>query len=386
MKWSFKRLTHRILHIERETHLKEHTMSDNLRRYRAIRHALVQCYPTSSQGNFARHLNTLAALISGIVGSKSTQLPHIATKVPDGTKPESRVKRFARWCDNAHILEEVYFLPYADVLLRHLALETVVLVMDGSSVGRGCTALMIHVVYKGRALPLAWRVRHAPKGHFPEELHIAVVELMREVIPEGAKVVFLGDGEFDGTALQATLHEAGWSYACRTAMSTTATWDGTPFRLDTLGACLKPGRLLEVKNVHVTREAYGPIMVLCCWAKGYHEPLYVVSNMMTAEEACCVYEKRFRIETFFSDQKSRGFHLHKSHISNPQRLSRLLIAACLAYIWIVYLGSLCEKDGWREHIHRKERCDLSLFQLGLRYLEHFLNEELPIPVQFHVTI
>ena len=61
-------------------------MSDNLRRYRAIRHALVQCYPTSSLGNFARHLNTLAALISGIVGSKSTQLPQIAAKVPNGTK------------------------------------------------------------------------------------------------------------------------------------------------------------------------------------------------------------------------------------------------------------------------------------------------------------
>ena len=361
-------------------------MSDNLRRYRAIRQALAQCYPASSLGNFARHLNTLAALISGIVGSKSPQLPHIATKVPDGTKPESRVKRFARWCDNAHILEEVYFLPYADVLLRHLALETVVLVMDGSGVGRGCTALMIHVVYKGRALPLAWRVRQAPKGHFPEELHLALVELISGLIPAGTQVVLLGDGEFDGTALQATLHEAGWSYACRTAMSTTATWDGTPFRLDTLGACLKPGRLIEVQNVHVTREAYGPIMVLCCWAKGYQEPLYLVSNLATAEEACRLYQKRFRIETFFSDQKSRGFHIHQSHISDPQRLARLLIAACLAYIWVVYLGALCEKEGWREHIHRKKRCDLSLFQLGLRFLEHFLNEELPIPVQFHVTI
>jgi hypothetical protein len=242
------------------------------------------------------------------------------------------------------------------------------------------------VVYQGRALPLAWRVRHAPKGHFPEDLHIAVVELMREVIPEGAKVVLLGDGEFDGTALQATLHEAGWSYACRTAMSTTATWDGTTFRLDTLGACLKPGRLIEVKNVHVTREAYGPIMVLCCWAKGYHEPLYLVSNMATAEEACRLYAKRFRIETFFSDQKSRGFHIHKSHISDPQRLSRLLIAACLAYIWIIYLGSVCEKDRWRPLIHRRKRCDLSLFQLGLRFLEYLLNEEMPIPVQFHITI
>lgn len=361
-------------------------MNDNLRRYRAIRDALKQAYPTPPTGNFARHLDTLAALISGIVGSKSTQLPHIATKVPDGAKPESRVKRFTRWLDNDRIVEEVYFLPYAALLLTHLALETLVVVMDGSVVGRGCLALMIHVVYKGRALPLAWRVRQSPKGHCPEALHIAMVELMRELIPEGAKVVFLGDGEFDGTALQDTLNEAGWSYVCRTAMSTTATWDGETFRLDTLGACLKPGRLIALQEVHVTREAYGPIMVLCCWAKGYQEPLYLVSNMATAEEACRLYQKRFRIETFFSDQKSRGFHLHKSHIADVQRLSRLLIAACLAYIWIVYLGSVCEKDRWRHIIHRSKRCDLSLFQLGLRLLEYFLNEELPIPVQFHITI
>src|SRR3989442_3161131 len=167
------------------------TMSDNLGRYRAICHALTQAYPTPPTGHFARHVQTLAALISGIVGGKSTQLPHIATKVSDGSKPESRVKRFARWLDNERILEEMYFLPYAESLLTHLALETLVLVMDGRVVGRDCTALMIHVIYKGRALPLAWRVRQGPKGHFPEALHIAVVELMREVIPEGATVVFL---------------------------------------------------------------------------------------------------------------------------------------------------------------------------------------------------
>jgi len=299
----------------------------------------------------------LAALISGIVGSKSTQLPHIAAKVPNGTKPESRVKRFARWVDNAHILEEVYFVPYAEVLLRHLALQTLVLVMDGSGVGRGCTALMIHVVYKGRALPLAWRVRQAPKGHFPEELHIALVELISGLIPAGTPVVLLGDGEFDGTRLQQRLQQAGWSYACRTATSTVATWEGETFRLDALGACLKPGRLIELKEVHCTREAYGPIMVRCCWAKGYQEPLYLVSNMARAEDACHWDEKRFRIETFFSDQKSRGFHLHKSHMSDVQRLSRLLIAACLAYIWIVYLGSVCEAGGWKPVIQRRKRCD-----------------------------
>ena len=52
----------------------------------------------------------------------------------------------------------------------------------------------------------------------------------------------------------------------------------------------------------------------------------------------------------------------------------------------VYLVSFCEKDQWRPIIHRRKRCDLSLFQLGLRLLEHFLNEEMLISVQFHVTI
>jgi hypothetical protein len=103
--------------------------------------------------------------------------------------------------------------------------------MEGSVVGRGCLALMRHVVSQGRALPLAWRVRHSPTGHGPEALHSAMVTRLSTVIPEGATVVFLGDGECDGTALQATLSEMGWAYVCRTAMSTTATWEGETFRL-----------------------------------------------------------------------------------------------------------------------------------------------------------
>src|SRR5262249_12668389 len=201
-------------------------MSDNLRRYRAIRDALTHASPTPPTGNFARHLQTLAALISGIVGSKSTQLPHIATKVPDGAKPESRVKRFARWVDNERILEEMYFLPYADLLLRHCALQTVVLVMDGSVVGHGCNALRLHVVYKGRALPLAWGGREGRRGPFPEPPPTALGGRVGGLTPGGAGVFFLGDGALDGTRLQHTVQDAGWSYVCRTGCHRTAWWDG----------------------------------------------------------------------------------------------------------------------------------------------------------------
>jgi Transposase DDE domain len=361
-------------------------MSDNLRRYRAIRSALIQGYPAAPKGKVARHLTTLAALISGIVGSQSTQLPKIATRVPDGTKPESRVKRFARWVDNDTITEEVYFVPYAEVLLRHLALQTLVVILDGSVVGRGCVALMMHVVYKGRALPLAWQVRQGKKGHFPEDLHIALVKQVHTLIPLGASVVLLGDGEFDGTTLQHTVQDYHWSYVVRTGSNITVLWDGERFRCETVASCIKPGTLVALTDVRVTEAAYGPVMLLCCWAKGYQEPLHLLTNMASADEACRLYAKRFRIETFFSDQKSRGFHVHKSHISEPTRLARLLIAACLAYIWIVYLGARCEQEGWVHIIHRGDRCDLSLFQLGLRLLDYLLNEGLAIPVAFYILI
>ena len=72
-------------------------------------------------------------------------------------------------------------------------------------------------------------------------------------------MVLLGDGEFDGTTLQETLNEAGWRYMCRTAQSTAATWEGETFRLDTLGACSKPGILMALQEVQMTRDAYGPV-------------------------------------------------------------------------------------------------------------------------------
>jgi hypothetical protein len=329
---------------------------------------------------------TLAALISGIVASQSTQLPQVAAHVPAGAQPESRVKRFARWLRNDQVTAEVYFILSAEVLLAHLALQTLVLVMDGSVVGRGCSALMLHVVYKGRALPLAWLVRQGKQGHFPEDLHIAVVEQVQDLLPLGAQVVVLGDGACDGTTLQHTVQAYGWAYVVRTGSHITVVWDGEHFRCETVGACSKPGTLVELRDVRITEAAYGPVMFLCGWAKGSKEPLDLVTNLSAADEACRLYAKRFRIETFCSDQKSRGFYLHKSPLADPTRLARLLMAACLASLWIIHLGALCEHDGWVRIIHRGDRCDLSVFQLGLRLLDSLLNEDCTIPVAFYVAI
>ena len=46
-------------------------------------------------------------------------------------------------------------------------------------------------------------------------------------------------------------------------------------------------------------------------------------------------KQRAPSETFFSDQKGRGFHLETSHLRDPARVSRVVLAACLAYLGVV---------------------------------------------------
>ena len=369
--------------LRRERRVKKFG-GDNLRRYQAVMAALKEFYPEEPQGNVARHLKTLAWLISGIVGSQRTHYRAIAKKAPDGNKVESRIKRFSRWVVNDRIDGKTYFAPYALALVVSLATRPLAVVIDGSCVGRGCQALVISVVYGRRALPLGWLVVKGGKGHLAEESHVTLVEQVAELVPPGATTIFLGDGEFDGVRLQERIDELGWQYVCRTAKDIVLTEAGEEFTGQELG--LRPGQLIALPEVAFTRARYGPVQVVVWWAKDEAHPLFLVTNMELAAEACGWYKKRFRIETFFSDQKSRSFHLHKSHLDDPDRLATLMIAACLAYIWIVYLGQMAQQTGWDKVIHRTDRCDLSLFQLGLDLLEHFLNEGLPIPVAFQMSV
>lgn len=56
------------------------------------------------------------------------------------------------------------------------------------------------------------------------------------------------------------------------------------------------------------------------------------------------------------------------------------MAACIGYVWIVLLGNYALNKGLNQIIHRTERCDLSLFQLGFRYIEYILNNDEKLPI------
>jgi len=147
---------------------------------------------------------------------------------------------------------------------------------------------------------------------------------------------------------------------------------------------LQPGDCVELSDLLFTAQELGPVLVGAVWERCQREPLLLVTSLDFLDEARSWYRKRFGIETFFSDQKSRGFYLCHSRLSQPERLTRLLMATSLAYYWMVCLGAEVLRRGWQAVVHRRHRCDLSLFQLGLIWLDHCLNESQPVPVYLRV--
>jgi len=178
---------------------------------------------TADTGNQARQLNTLTGMMTGIVQSKRCHFEVMASKSPDESQVDSRVKRFSRYTQNETVDRETCFMPFLEEVVAGLARRgTLGVVMDGSEVGRHCLALIVSLVYKGRALPLDWTVVTGNKGHFPE-----------------TDVIFLGDGEFDGLILLAETKAAGWHYVCRTAHNRWVCEQETWLQLHELG--LQPG-------------------------------------------------------------------------------------------------------------------------------------------------
>jgi len=315
-------------------------MNDCRAVYRKVNH-FVQClYPGQLTGNLHRNMNTLSAMITGIILGKETQLPLIALNVPEEIKVPSTEKRFKRLLINEKITEQTYFLPFIQSVLINLGLEEMILAIDGSLVGRGCICLMISLIYKGRALPLVFTVVRGNKGHLPEDTHVELANKLRPLIPESTQLIFLGDGEFDGTSLQKTLSSFGWKYVSRTSSNITVYVDDEPFQIEMLAAMLPKGHCKGLRNCQITHKKYGPVTVGAWWGDDQKEPLFLVTNFLSVSKACDYYAMRFTIETFFSDQKSRGFNIGKSHLSCPQRLSRLMFASCLAYLWIIFFWYL----------------------------------------------
>lgn len=358
-------------------------MSDNKKVYHKVSKPLRRALKGQNQN----HIEVLSLMITAIIQGKSAQMGKMASIAPTPAKNQSTFRRLQRWVSNERIDVKSFFMPFASSILSALGRSTLYVAMDASSVGRGCQTLMFGVIYKKRLLPLCWLTYKGKKGHAHASLHVEGLKLLTSFIPEGMKVLLVADGEYDNIEmLQWVKQNTDWEYVIRTGKNLLIEGDceGGRYRMKIEEALqLKPDQLSWLDDVLFTAQKHGPLNVLGIWKKEYKEPIYLVTNLRDKRKAAEMYRKRFVIETLFSDQKGRGFGIDKSHISEPSRINRLLLATCLAYIWMIYFGiTVMREKKWDLVDHTRQ--DKSLFRLGIDWLIHVLNHDLDFRAIFHL--
>ena len=125
-------------------------------------------------------------------------------------------------------------------------------------------------------------------------------------------------------------------------------------------------------------------ILMAHWKVGEDEPWCLATNLPDKRMTLQAYARRMWIEEMFGDLKSHGFDLECTMLRQASKLSRLTLAVALLYVWSLSIGTRTIQNSQRELVDRKDRRDLSIFQIGLRFIERQLINSLPCTVNLCV--
>ena len=277
---------------------------------------------------------------------RSANLMELAAALPReiGSK-DHRYQYIERLLGNPHIDCDEIMQAYAGEIFRHLtaADQTIVLMLDQSKINDLNQVLMLSVRFRGRALPVAWRVR-TTKGNIGFEVQKDLLEAVAGWFPEGTRIMLAADRFYGTAALINWCQKAGWDYRIRLKSNLTLAHQGG--ELSTGEILLTAPQGIEDAELYGTGVTTN-IGVL--HESGHPEPWIIAMSARPGKHTVLDYGLRWGIEAMFSDFKSRGFGLMQSQIERPERLERLVLIMALTMYWAVSVGVFSEaQDAVRE--------------------------------------
>ena len=320
-------------------------------------------------------LENLADLTVALAQARHVQLAKIAEKLNRSAAEENREQWIRRQLANDTMDTWDIFRPLAQCLLKGLVGHGVYLILDPTDLDAERCIVMIMLAYRGRALPLVWFSFQMKPGLIQDSVTLLFAEIDR-CLPQNVQVYLLADREFHGIDMLALIEAHGWIPVVRTKGTVTATQSNeVKCSLQALAPVVGQTRFEQI--VWLTAAEAGPYSVSMNCAPPKRgmtaDPWFIVSTLSAGPHVLHLYEKRFWIDETFRDFKGYGFHLEATGLSDPTRLDRLCLIIALACWWVLSIGIWVHRMDLRGEVDRIKHPRLSLFQLGLRYINRLLQ-------------
>lgn len=324
-------------------------------------------------------IGCLARMIMAMIAVRTVNLVDIACAFGGGkTKTLSNYRRLQRFFSGY----EIDYGQVASLLFGLFARDgKVYLSMDRTNWQWGkspINILMLSLVYKGTAIPIYWSMISS-KGNSSTRARIELVDRFVRHFGKDCLAGLLCDREFVGKDWFAYLKSSGIPFYIRIKSNAVTTNSrGQVASVWTLFLDLKHR---EERVLRGARKVYGVDVFLVGVRCDNGEQLIVATHEEDSE-AITIYRLRWEVETLFSCLKGRGFRFEDTHITDPQRIQKLVAVLAIAFAWAHRVGEWRHEHQCRIKVKKHGRMAMSWFRYGLDFIREILFAGKFCAVQF----
>lgn len=281
------------------------------------------------------HLKGVALIATAILYCRSPNLMILGSVLDRKiNSPEKRYQYVSRVISNPRINIDDVMKGFVPELIEKITQtgETLIVMMDQSKMGEGLETLMVSIRVGDRAIPLLWRVKET-KGNIGFDVQKELLDHVYNMIPTTTKVILMADRFYGGASLVDWCQNKKWGYRIRLKGNLHFNHQGGML---ISGECLKMG-LTEIENAQFCGTNVSTNIGII-HEEGHPESWIIAMDCKPNKYTTLDYGLRWGIEPMFSDFKSRGFDIRKTHLRHPDRLERLLLIMTIALYWAVSTG------------------------------------------------
>jgi hypothetical protein len=317
-----------------------------------------------------RRLMVLAWAVIGLCFAKTVNYNQWGEVVISNAQyASSHQRRFQRWMRNKRVRPIKFYCPlFRAALSEWEPSETMYLALDTSDLHNGHILIRLSLVYRGRAIPVTWRViKHNSTSVGYKDYKVVLAQALL-MLPEAQRIVLLADRGFVHAKLVKFARKYHCGYRLRAKSSTLVRLPDR--RVVTMAQlCPSKGHVHFYQGVSILGESIGPVNIAVAnpEAEG-EEPWYIISNDPADLTTLDDYALRFDIEEGFLDDKSNGFQVESTRLDDTQAIARLFLVLAIATLHFTCVGVAVVKHKTRRWVDTHWDRGMSYLKIGWQWL------------------
>lgn len=273
-----------------------------------------------------------------------------------GCSEASLVQRLREWCYAAkdkhgskrqELEVSMCFAPLLRWLLSWWPSDEprLVLALDASTLKKRFTVLCISVVYRGCAIPVAWKIVGAEEKGSWQPIWLTLLSHLSESVPANWTVLVLSDRGLYAPWLFEHIVGCGWHPFMRiNKQGNVRPLDEQEFRSLASIAPTQGSSWYGEVECFSEKKSRLQCSLLARWDEGYEEVWLIVTDLAPEQALAAWYGMRSWIEAGFKDTKRGGWQWHQTKITDPRRAERLWLAIAVATLWVVSVGGQADTN------------------------------------------